>query len=498
MRCVRTIVMLFVLCASLRGVSLVRSSALSDDEAIYAVVGRELVTGHVLYRDVVDHKPPLIYVAYAATEAIGGPRGGMLLVHLATVLAVFGTALALRRLMRTHRRTDDSTATMAAVLWLVFSTTMIDFDALAANCELFMVLPLVVSVQLYLGERWLASGALVGIAMLFKYQAAIHLPLYAAHLIWVHRTRWRAVLVPVVAIGAGFLGVVAIAVGILWAIGALPAAVFWFRFNFAYIQSGMAPLEVLGRAVVRTSIVVGGAGLLYALGLHAAWRAVRRRWDNRRTFDRFTCGWLVASTIAVCVGGRFYGHYFHQLTPVLAVLAAPGAIAMYRRHHTPLIAAIAVPAAGFFLAGVFHRSVMAMIGQPDPDYRAMAQAIDARTQPDDGLCIWGNLPVLYFEAERPLGCRFAFANYLTGMSPATSTQYDPEVDASMNIVPQAWTMLEEDFAVRRPRIVIDASYADVGNYGKFPPSKFPRLAVILARDYRTVQIIEGVRVLERR
>ncbi|CAN5877298.1 hypothetical protein BH11MYX3_BH11MYX3_39490 [soil metagenome] len=38
MRWVRTVVMLFMLCACLRAVSLVRSSALSDDEAIYAVI----------------------------------------------------------------------------------------------------------------------------------------------------------------------------------------------------------------------------------------------------------------------------------------------------------------------------------------------------------------------------------------------------------------------------------------------------------------------------
>ncbi|CAN5877346.1 hypothetical protein BH11MYX3_BH11MYX3_39500 [soil metagenome] len=72
----------------------------------------------MLYRDVVDHKPPLIYVAYAATEALGGHRGGMLLVHLATVLAVFGTALALRRLVRIRGGADDDTVEGVRVLEL--------------------------------------------------------------------------------------------------------------------------------------------------------------------------------------------------------------------------------------------------------------------------------------------------------------------------------------------------------------------------------------------
>ncbi len=492
---------MLVLCCVLRVVSLVRSSALSDDEAIYAVVAREMVAGQVLYRDVVDHKPPMIYVTYAATQAIGGPRGGMVLVHALTVLAVFATALLVRRIVR--RFGDPDTAIPAAVLWCVFSTTMMDFDSLAANCELFMVVALAASVATYLTAiatprprvGWLvATGALVALGTLYKYQAAIHLPLYALHLGWTRRHAWRDVLVGWIAIALGTLAGIGVAVGILALAGGLPAAVFWFRFNFAYIQSGMAPLDVASRAAVQLSLVVGGAAILYTLGLRGAWRAIARG----TPFDRFVVGWLVVSALAVCVGGRFFGHYFHQLTPVLAILAAPGLVALYRRVPRVAIATLALPATAFLLAGVFHARVMTLIGQPDPDYTDMAAAIDARSAPDDGLCIWGNLPVLYFEAERPLGCRFAFANYLTGMSPATSTQYDPSVDAAMNIVPEAWTMLEEDFATRRPRIVVDSSFTDVGNYGKFPIAKYPRLAAILARDYEAVAVVDGVRLFMRR
>jgi hypothetical protein len=478
---VRAIVTLFVLCAGLRAVALVRTSAQSDDEAIYAVVAREMLAGRTLYRDVVDHKPPLIYVTYAATQALGGPRGGMVLVHALTLLAVFATALALRRLA----------GDVAAVLWCVFSTTMIDFDALAANCELFMELPLVLSVAAYLAGRRFLAGALVGAAMLYKYQAGIHLPLYALHLAW--RAR-RGYLAAWCALAAGAAAVMAAAVAVLWATGALPAALFWLRFNAGYIASGMAPLELLARAAARIAIVVGGAALLYVLGARGAWRAV----CAGTPFERFACWWLVASAVAVCAGGRFYGHYFHQLTAPLAVLAAPGAAALLRARPVLSRALIAVPAAGFVVAGALHARVMTLIGQPDPDYSHMAAVVRSLAGPDDSVCIWGNLPVLYFEAERPLGCRFVFANYLTGMSPATATQYDPDADASANIVPEAWDMLEADFAARRPRLVLDASYGDVANYGKFPPAKFPRLAAMLARDYRPVAIVDGVRVLARR
>ena len=67
--------LLLAVCLGLRMLSLVRP-CLSDDEATYCVVAREMLHGRVLYRDVVDHKPPLIYLTYAATQSLGGPRHG--------------------------------------------------------------------------------------------------------------------------------------------------------------------------------------------------------------------------------------------------------------------------------------------------------------------------------------------------------------------------------------------------------------------------------------
>ncbi|HEY0711089.1 MAG TPA: glycosyltransferase, partial [Polyangia bacterium] len=43
---------------------------LSDDEAIYAATADAMAQGNVLYRDVVDHKPPAIYFIYRAGMAL--------------------------------------------------------------------------------------------------------------------------------------------------------------------------------------------------------------------------------------------------------------------------------------------------------------------------------------------------------------------------------------------------------------------------------------------
>ncbi len=198
------------------------------------------------------------------------------------------------------------------------------------------------------------------------------------------------------------------------------------------------------------------------------------------------------------VGGRFFGHYFHQLTAPLAVLAAPYVVRLRDRWPTVLRLGMGVPAILFLAAGVLHAPIMRWIGDPDPDYARVATWIEEHSTRQDPICIWGNSPVLYFDTDRPLGCRFVFANYLTGLSPATRTQTDPDFDASANVVPQAWEMLFADLHSREPLFIIDASPGDVGHYGKFPPGKFPRLEFLLDQHYTAVAEVEHMTIWRRR
>jgi 4-amino-4-deoxy-L-arabinose transferase-like glycosyltransferase len=498
-------------CVALRVVGLFRP-CLSDDEATYCVVAREMLSGRTLYHEVVDHKPPLIYFTYAATQALGGPTGGMRLLHLLTALVVFSTALLIGRIARDRgpglagTSVDDRRAVsfVASALYVVFSTTLFDFDALAANCELFMMLPLTASVLVYLHDgggrrRWLtllATGALIATATLYKYQAAIQFPLCALHLSWVRRRRPAALMVDLAAMTAGLAAVLGAAVAIAHLTGAWEGAWFWFRFNFAYIKQGFRLSELLARATARISYAVLPALFLWILGVRAAVLSLRRPLtleDPQRT-DLFLAGWLLVSALGVTAGGRFFGHYFHQTTAPLSVLAGPAAVRLARARPRLVGAAVGIPAAVFFFLGVAHSHVLAAAGDPEPDYPAIATYIDARSAPSDSLVVWGNAPVLYFEARRPLGSRFVFSNYLTGLSPATRTQTDPKADASANVVPESWDMLEADLRERRPRFFVDTSPGNLGAYGKFPPAGFPRLRVILDRDYTPIGEVGGARI----
>ena len=112
-----------------------------------------LARGDLLYRDVVDHKPPLIYHVYQAGFAALGPyntHGAHALVILAVLLtAGFSSRSAARR----SGGGGEGPALAAAGLFLVFSTTWHDYDALSANCELFLLAPQAIAAWLLLRDQ---------------------------------------------------------------------------------------------------------------------------------------------------------------------------------------------------------------------------------------------------------------------------------------------------------------------------------------------------------
>src|SRR5437868_2800200 len=68
------------------------SEPLERDLTTYAVIGHEMLCGKTLYTDLWDHKPPAIYLTYAAAELIAGyGRDSIFLLNIA---AGFATLLA--------------------------------------------------------------------------------------------------------------------------------------------------------------------------------------------------------------------------------------------------------------------------------------------------------------------------------------------------------------------------------------------------------------------
>jgi 4-amino-4-deoxy-L-arabinose transferase-like glycosyltransferase len=209
-------------------VSGVESEPLDCDESAYAYIGRRLVHGDVLYRDVTENKPPLGYWIYTLAVAVGGAQELTIRVMpipmvLATIALLWWIAL---------RLAGPTAACLAAGIYAVASTDPYLYGN-GANLEhamnLFSVASLVAMVWSWprAGRAGLvAAGAFVGLASLVKQPAAVHLPLYALAL-WLRERQAgpdRNRLSDLIALGLGFAAVWIVAIGILVAQGAGAAA----------------------------------------------------------------------------------------------------------------------------------------------------------------------------------------------------------------------------------------------------------------------------------
>jgi 4-amino-4-deoxy-L-arabinose transferase-like glycosyltransferase len=491
---------------------------MSSDEAAYSVVAEAMQRGAVLYRDVVDHKPPAIYDVYLASFKLLGPYDTQL-AHLLVVLAVLVTAFELSR--AAGRLWGDGRAGwVAALLLVVFSTTMPDFDALAANGELFLLAAQAAAFAWLArglarggGQRWrtlFGVGVLVGVAVAFKYQGATFLAVVGVTLLLEVASRQRTVASALTGLAvalAGCLVVPAVYVARAWLNGGLADMWFWFYYNFTYIDAGPRGLDALRLGLERTALIATGAFLPYAFGLAGVWRTASDWW--RRGFAgasrpelaarTLAVVWLAASIVALLPGFRFFGHYFHLVLPSLCLLATGPLLAFWDRFRRPrpvLALLVVVPAAvALAVSTVLYGAVMDRL-DPKPPYEEIANRLRAVSGPDDSVFLWGHSVEVYGLARRTLGTRFLFCDYLTGTSPGTRSQLGLD-DPTPNVVRPAWGMLFDDLDHRRPRFLVDLAPAAWNGYDRFPISRYPALDAYLRAHYRERDRVAGVRIYER-
>jgi len=493
---------------------------LSDDEAIYATTADAMRRGDVLYRDVVDHKPPAIYDVYLASSlALGSynTQGA----HALVVGAVLLCAAALFRASR--RIGGNAVGLTAALLWVVFSTTMLEYDSLAANCELFLVSAQAVAVAWLLREppggrrtwlTWLGAGVLTGLSAVFKYQGATFVAVIGAAIsleVLRGRRRLRGAIAAAVMAGLGCLVVPGAYVVRAWHAGGLDAARYWFAFNFSYVAAGPSGWEAVRRGVLRIGLIGGiGALLPYAFGLRGAWETVRGWLDDRATpgapssawaADSRTLAtiWLASSAVALAAGGRFFGHYFHHVLPALSMLAASPLVRTWRGRPgwRPAISALGVaPALAALLCATALRAEVIARTDPEPAYEPLVRELQHVSRPDDRVFVWGNSPQVYVLAERPMGARFSFCNYMTGISPGTRTETGAS-DPTPYVLAASWTMLIDDLERRRPRFIVDAAAGGWDGYGAFQIARYPTLDRYVQGHYQPRRRVDGVVIYER-
>ena len=213
-------------------------------------------------------------------------------------------------------------------------------------------------------------------------------------------------------------------------------------------------------------------------------------WTERTAERTALFGLLAASAIGAAAGARFYPHYYVQLIPPLALLAAPYYARLWSRTTQPphWLLRPAVTYAWLALT-VIAFSIEDWSGlAPQRVPSEAGRYLFTHSKPADRIFVWGQSSEIYLDAERRPACRYITTFPLTGKVFGGSI---PGFDTRSRILPGAWRNLERDFATHPPTYIVDVQ-ADPKT-AEYPVTDFPILAKLLKERYQLVaRTSEGV------
>jgi hypothetical protein len=455
-----------------------------DSEAMYSVVANEIVDGGRPYIDAVERKPPLLFWTYAAIFKVAGEFNWKAL-H---VVALVWTLCAMAGLYVIGRELfDRNTGLIAALFYSVFQPWW-TWKTLSFDGEMVMNLPIILAWAIAfrqsssrLRPELFAAGALLAAAFLLKQPAAIAaVPLGIYLLLPSYRasrrlTRTNSIIQATMLTG-GFFAALGLVTIVLWKQGILHEAFYWT------IADHDVPHVFWQKGMVNTLEFLG-ACLPLVIGAIMACPDKSKIWAGRTAERTALFGLLAASAIGAAAGARFYPHYYVQLIPPLALLAAPYYARLWSRTKQPphWLLRPAVTYAWLSLTviifSIIHWTGLAPQWVPSEAGRYLS----THSSPDDRIFVWGQTSKMYLEAHRRPACRYIITAPLTGHIFGGLL---PGVDTRNRIVPGAWENLQQDFAKHPPTYIVDIQ--NDPKTAQDSVKNFPILAKLLKERYQPV------------
>jgi len=455
-----------------------------NSEAMYSVVANEIIDGGRPYVDAVERKPPLLFWTYAAVFKVAGKFNWTAL-HLValvwTLSAMAGLYVIGRELF------DRNTGLIAALFYSAFQSWAV-WKNLTFDAEMLMNLPIIWAWAIAfrrsssrLRPELFAAGALLGAAFLLKQPAAIAaVPLGVYLLLPSYRTSRSLMrsnsIIHATMLTTGFFAALGLVMIVLWKQGILREAFYW-------TISGNDVPHVFWQTGIVTTLAFLGACLPLVIGAISTGRDKDKIWAGRESERTALLGLLAASAIGAAAGARFYPHYYIQLIPPLALLAAPYYARLWSRTIEPAYWLSRPGVTYVWLAltviafSIEHWMGLASRRVPSETGRYLL----AHSAPDDRIFVWGQSSEIYLDAHKRPASRYITTFPLTGYVFGGTI---PGFDTRSRILPSAWSFLQQDFGRHPPTYIVDVQ-SDPRTM-QYPVKDFPILAKLLAKRYQPV------------
>lgn len=472
----------------------------SVDESGYLAMAESVNTQGVVYESTVDRKPPGLIWAYALVAKIFGDW------NLAAIQISFIGICFLLGLVAVF-----ITGSWLALPLYAFFSSSFPREIVSANAEYLMMLPLVVSIWLFLRRnsgREKASLALLfftavlaALSTLFKqYSALVYAPLY---IFWAGyyllNSQQNLVEKVVYQLKAAIVSAMGLAVvyGLcyfyFWSNGAEDSFVFYSLINgLQYIGEETAALNQ------KTSFHFSVIGMLVAwfpMWILVGWGIVRKDFKNFKSYALFIATFGAIST--AFLSGRYYTHYFIPAIWFVAVLSSLVLSQLWVEWSIKKkLALCCVGVMPFLFFAIFNfdrdRFTESWSFNKKKQFQiyALSAWIQSQTQPADRISVWGYASQIYVKSQRGSGTRYSFADFVSGRLPGLHSSVSQPIPGSMKIY-------LSDLQQNKPKLFIDTSTVSLNDYQYFPPSRYPDLYDYLVQNYENLGRVQGFQVWKR-
>lgn len=444
------------------------------DEGIYLVLGQGIRKGLILYRDIHDNKPPLLYILAAVAQNVFYFRL-MLMASMIVATAIFFriSQLMFPRLPK---------AWYVTTLVMVGLTTV--FEGNISNAEIFSVLPITLGMLLILQNKIsLMTGLIFSLGVLLKVPAGAD---WVAAVIWLllfTKTKLSDKRVWLMT-----LGVAAPIVGSLIYYELMGGGEPYLRSallqNFGYLASWNTGEHSVSGFTSQKGLIIRTISLL--AGLSGWW------WLNKKR--RFATGlnltviWFAWALFGSLLSERPYPHYLVQPAVPLAILLGWLIFSRGKIVKSLIIAILGVGILAYLKIGFWQYPVFSYYknfaeyafgvknkeayrnffdNRVEQTYR-ISDYIRTTTRPEEKLFIWGDEPYIYALTNRLPAGRYTVAYHVI----------------DFNGFGETVKAIEKN----KPKIIIVMKYEN---------RKFAELQAILANQYVLVKNIDQALIYKR-
>lgn len=440
------------------------------DPSVFMYVGQQILEGRVPYRDVWDHKGPLIYFINAIGLFLsrGSPWGVWFIEFLSLWFAGLVGYILMSRTYGKGAALWASTAWMLGLIWLEIGNMTEEFALPFQVLGLYLFHLSVTRGCTFWRSCFLGMTA-AGAFLLRPNLIGVHLAIMACMVLsMIFGRRWRQLGWTFCAICLGVGGVVLPIAAYFVFHGCL--GTFWdcaFRYNFAYVgvdgEGSIVGALINGSRQLPVLLTVSMAAS--AIELSPRWRS-RKASPGEKPLMHVTLLGLPLVMYLSVMSGRAYPHYYVAWLPVMAPLAALYAhraiqflksglhafssrascgVTARSRAGAKAVVALALLVLPLFLhfrwVGDTYMQAVWVHSKATVHQEAVAY-VERATEKDDYVLVWGAETGVNFASGRRSPTRFVYQYPL----------YTPGYHTD--------GMVEEflrDIAEKRPRIIIDAS-----------------------------------------